>query len=122
MFRARFPGSGGLAACAALGSGWAIVDVILMTAMITIAATAVGTSRLGPEVLRDAAAAVFPVIYIGLPLGALAAVRATAGREAVLLIMAVIVISDWRSTTPVARSASVRWRRRSVRRRRAKAR
>jgi phosphatidate cytidylyltransferase len=88
------PGAAVLAACAALGSGWPIVDVILMTAMITIAATAVGSARLGPEVLRDVAAAVFPVVYIGLPLGALAAVRATAGREAVLLIMAVIVISD----------------------------
>ena len=88
------PGAAVLGACAALGSGWTIVDVILMTALITIAATAVGTARLGPEVLRDCAAAIFPAIYIGLPLGALAAVRATAGREAVLLIMAVIVISD----------------------------
>jgi phosphatidate cytidylyltransferase len=88
------PGAAVLGACAALGSGWAIVEVILMTASIAIAATAVGAARLGPEVLRDAAAAMFPVAYIGLPLGALAAVRATAGREAVLLIMAVIVISD----------------------------
>jgi phosphatidate cytidylyltransferase len=37
---------------------------------------------------------VFPVVYIGLPLGALAAVREIGGREAVLLIMATIVISD----------------------------
>jgi phosphatidate cytidylyltransferase len=34
------------------------------------------------------------VAYIGLPLGALAAVRASAGREAVLLIMGAIVVSD----------------------------
>ena len=88
------PGAAVLGACAALGSGWTIVDVLLMTALITIAATAVATARLGPEVLRDSAAAIFPAIYIGLPLGALAAVRATAGREAVLLIMSVIVISD----------------------------
>ena len=83
-----------LGACAALGGGSTIVEVILMTALITVAATAVGAAKLGPDVLRDAAAALFPVIYIGLPLGALAAVRSTAGREAVLLIMAVIVISD----------------------------
>lgn len=88
------PGAAVLGVCAALGSGWPVVEVILMTAVITIASTAVGTARLGPEVLRDGATAIFPAIYIGLPLGALAAVRATAGREAVLLIMAVIVISD----------------------------
>jgi phosphatidate cytidylyltransferase len=88
------PGAAVLGACAALGNGWPIVDVILMTALITIAATSVGAAKLGPEVLRDAAAALFPVVYIGLPLGALAAVRSTAGREAVLLIMAVVVISD----------------------------
>ena len=83
-----------LGACAALGSGWVIVDVILMTALIAIAAVAVGLARLGPEVLLNVTAAIFPIVYIGLPLGALASVRATAGREAVLLIMAVIVISD----------------------------
>ena len=88
------PGVAVLAACAALGSGWTISDVILLTALIAIAAVAVGEARLGPQVLLNVAAAIFPVVYIGLPLGALAAVRATAGREAVLLIMAVIVISD----------------------------
>jgi phosphatidate cytidylyltransferase len=88
------PGAAVLGACAALGSGWSMVEVILMTASIAIAATAVGTARLGPEVLRDAAAAIFPVAYIALPLGALAAIRMAAGRGAVLLIMAVIVISD----------------------------
>ena len=44
--------------------------------------------------MHDAAASVFAVIYIGLPLGALAAVRALAGREAILLLMVTIVISD----------------------------
>ena len=41
-----------------------------------------------------AAATAFALIYIGVPLGALAAVRAIGGREAVLLLMATIVISD----------------------------
>jgi len=80
--------------CAALGSGWAIVDVVMMTALIGIGALVVGMAKVGPESLHDAAAAIFPIAYIGLPLGALAAVRATAGREAVLLIMGAIVISD----------------------------
>ena len=40
------------------------------------------------------AATLFAPIYIGLPLGALAWVRATGGREAVLLLLATIVVSD----------------------------
>ncbi len=88
------PGAAVLGACAALGSGWAVVDVVLMTALITIGAAAVGSARPGPEILRDSAAALFPVVYIGLPLGALAAVRASGGREALLLLMTTIVISD----------------------------
>jgi phosphatidate cytidylyltransferase len=59
-----------------------------------IGALAVASGQPGPAILRDTAASALPVAYIGLPLGALAAVRAVAGREAVLLLMAVIVISD----------------------------
>jgi phosphatidate cytidylyltransferase len=88
------PGVAVLGVCAALGSGWAIVDVVIMTALIGIGAVIVGMARVGPESLHSAAAAIFPLAYIGLPLGALAAVRASAGREAVLLIMGAIVISD----------------------------
>ena len=40
------------------------------------------------------AASLLPLLYIGLPLGALAAVRLIGGREAVPLLMATIVISD----------------------------
>ena len=83
-----------LGACAALGSGAAPLDVVLLTAVITIGALAVGAGHPGPAVLRDAAAAILPILYIGLPLGALAAVRALAGREALLLLMGTIVISD----------------------------
>ncbi len=87
-------GAAVLAACAALGSGSIPLDVVLLTAVITIGALAVGSGRPGPAVLRDTAAAVLPILYIGLPLGALAAVRAVGGREAVLLLMLTIVISD----------------------------
>jgi phosphatidate cytidylyltransferase len=83
-----------LAACASLGGGYFSVDVVLMTSVIVIGALAVASGRPGPAILRDSAAALLPVLYIGLPLGALAAVRAIAGREAVLLLMATIVASD----------------------------
>jgi phosphatidate cytidylyltransferase len=87
-------GAAVLAACTALGSGSVPLDVVLLTAVITIGALAVGGGQPGPAVLRNVAAAVLPIVYIGLPLGALAAVRALGGREALLLLMATIVISD----------------------------
>ena len=87
-------GAAVLAACAALGSGSIPIDVVLFTALITTGALAVGAGQPGPAVLRDAAAAVLPILYIGLPLGALAAVRALGGREALLLLMLTIVVSD----------------------------
>src|SRR5690349_8001211 len=43
-----FPGVAVLGACAALGSGWPIVDVVLMTALIGIGAVIVGAARVGP--------------------------------------------------------------------------
>ncbi len=87
-------GAAVLAACAAVATGSGAADIVLMTTVIVIGSLAVASGQPGPAILRDTAASVLPVAYIGLPLGALAAVRAVAGREAVLLLMAVIVISD----------------------------
>jgi phosphatidate cytidylyltransferase len=87
-------GAAVLAACGSLGGGWIAADVVMMTALITVGAMAVGSGQPGPAILRDAAAAWFPIAYIGLPLGALAAVRTIGGREAVLLLMVAIIVSD----------------------------
>jgi phosphatidate cytidylyltransferase len=83
-----------LATCAALGSGDVPLDVVLLTALVTIGALAVGAAQPARRLLCEVGAAVLPILYIGLPLGALAAVRALGGREALLLLMATIVISD----------------------------
>jgi len=82
------------AACIGVGAGYEATDVIMMSAVIAVGAIAVGGGVVDPSVLRGTAAAILPIAYIGLPLGAIAAVRAFAGREAVLLLMATIVISD----------------------------
>ncbi len=87
-------GTAVLASCGAIGAGYGAVDVVVMSAIITIGALAVGSGQPGPAILRDAAAAWFPIGYLGLPLGALAAVRASGGRGAVLLMMVAIVVSD----------------------------
>jgi phosphatidate cytidylyltransferase len=70
------------------------VALVLLSAFIVVGAVSVARGRPGPGVLADAAATLFAPIYIGLPLGALAWVRAASGREAVLLLLAVIVVSD----------------------------
>ena len=81
-------------ACIGVGAGYDSTDVIMMSAVIAVGAIAVGGGVIDPAVLRGAAAAILPIAYIGLPLGAIAAVRTFAGREAVLLLMATIVVSD----------------------------
>jgi phosphatidate cytidylyltransferase len=87
-------GTAVVAACAAVGSGYVPAEIVLMTAVISIGALAVGAGQPGPAILRDVSASLFPVLYLGLPLGALVAVRVSGGREAVLLLMLAIVVSD----------------------------
>jgi phosphatidate cytidylyltransferase len=87
-------GAAVLAACAAVGGGYVSAEVILLTALLVTGALAVASGQPGPAILRDASASLFAVVYIGLPLGALAAIRVLGGREAVLLLVATIVVSD----------------------------
>jgi phosphatidate cytidylyltransferase len=93
---ARVAGGSGAAvalACFAVTSGGA--GTLLMAALIVVGAVAVSTAHPGPGVLASAGASIFAPVYIGLPLGALAAVRAQPhGREAVVLLLVTIVISD----------------------------
>jgi phosphatidate cytidylyltransferase len=81
-------------ACVCVGAGFADVETVLMSAVIAVGAMAVATGTPDPAVLRMVAASILPIAYIGLPLGAIAAVHGFAGREAVLLMMVTIVVSD----------------------------
>jgi phosphatidate cytidylyltransferase len=83
-----------VSACIAVGASLVSVDLLLMSAVIAFGALAVAGGTPGATTLHASVASVFPVAYIGLPLGALAAVRAISGREAVILLMLTIVISD----------------------------
>jgi phosphatidate cytidylyltransferase len=95
---ARIPivitGAAVAAACVAVGGEELPLDLVLLTAIIAIGAAALVRNEPGPEVLRDTAASVLPIVYIGVPLGAVAGIRVLAGREAILLLMATIVVSD----------------------------
>lgn len=87
-------GAGAVATCIAAAIPYGPVDVVLMCALLVIGAFTVSTGTPGPGLLRDVAVSVLPLVYIGLPLGALAAIRLIGGREALMLLLATIVISD----------------------------
>ncbi len=86
-----------------------LVYLVLMAGLIVVGAVSIGRGRPAPGVLADAAATLFAAIYIGLPLGALAAVRGILGafavrsdfpwpfgdgRAVLMVLLAVIVVSD----------------------------
>jgi phosphatidate cytidylyltransferase len=81
-------------ACLAVGAGAAPTEVVLMSAFVVIGGLAVAAGAPGRGMLNDVSAAVLPVLYIGMPLGALAAIRGLGGRESLLLLMLTIVVSD----------------------------
>jgi phosphatidate cytidylyltransferase len=82
------------AACVAVGSGSVPAEVVILGAMVLVGVVSVLVEAPGPGVLPRAAAAMLAPAYIGFPLGAIAAIRIMGGREAVLLLMATIVVSD----------------------------
>jgi phosphatidate cytidylyltransferase len=85
---------GVVAACVALGSGWVDVDVVLLSVFLLLGTVMISTRQPGRVVLPAAGAAALAVLYIGLPLGAIAAVRTLGGPDALLLLIATIVVSD----------------------------
>ena len=82
------------ALCGVVGLGLDGSELLLLAALVIVATWLVASRPPGPGVLAAAGAALFAVVYIGLPLGAIAGIRAVAGREAVVLLMITIVVSD----------------------------
>ena len=71
-----------------------ITVVVLMAAALTIGVVSLVSARRGRQMLLDTAASLFPILYLGMPIGALVAVRMSGGREAVTLLLATIMVSD----------------------------
>jgi phosphatidate cytidylyltransferase len=82
------------AACAAVGAWRSGLDAVLLTAFLLIGSIMVATRQPGSAALASAAAATLAIVYIGIPLGAIAAVRVLAGPEGLLLLIGAIVVSD----------------------------
>jgi len=79
-----------------LANGIAL-DAALMSAFVVLAALSLATFPTGRSdqgALARASASVFPMLYLGLPIGALIALRALRGREALFLLMLTVMVSD----------------------------
>ena len=83
-----------LAAAIAMAVPGVPLDVVLISAGVMIGGLTVGQGQPGAERLREAAASLFPMLYLGIPVGALVAVRASVSREALLVLIAIVVASD----------------------------
>jgi phosphatidate cytidylyltransferase len=70
------------------------IESVLAGALLLIALNVLASPRVGAPLLADTAAAVLVPVYIGMPLGCLVGVHAIAGKEAVLLLIATVAVSD----------------------------
>jgi phosphatidate cytidylyltransferase len=84
-------------ACVAVGVPGLPVEVALAGTTLGLSAVvlaAAAAGKKGGEALHDAAVSAFAPLYLGVPLGLLAATRWTLGREATLLLILTVACSD----------------------------
>jgi phosphatidate cytidylyltransferase len=73
---------------------WASLDVVLMAALVGVGALSLVEWQGGSDAVGLASAGLFPVFYLGLPFGAVVAIRESDGREALFLLILTIAVSD----------------------------
>jgi phosphatidate cytidylyltransferase len=83
-----------LFACAMVPFQWVDIESVLAASLLLVALNVLASPRTGAPLLADTAAAILAPVYIGLPLGSLVGVHAMAGKEAVLLLIATVAVSD----------------------------
>ena len=83
-----------LLACAMVPFEWIDIESVLAASLLMVAFNVLASARTGAPLLADTAAAMLAPVYIGLPLGSLVGVHAMAGKEAVLLLIATVAVSD----------------------------
>ena len=76
------------------GIPWVALDVALMSALVTLGALTLVHWRGGSDALAMVSAAIFPSLYLGLPTGAIIAIRETHGRAVLFLLILTVVVSD----------------------------
>jgi phosphatidate cytidylyltransferase len=74
--------------------GHELMEVGLMVSLLALGMGVMGSWRGGANALATVSASLFPMIYVGLPIGALVAVRRFAGASALFLLMLTVMVSD----------------------------
>lgn len=82
------------AALATAGPASPAAAVVVLMALVGLGTVALGRWAGGSDAAGAVAAAVFPVLYVGLPVGALVAIRTTYGAAGLFLLMLTVMISD----------------------------
>src|SRR5262249_3874815 len=70
------------------------LEVALMASLLGIGLSTLAAWRGDGHALSSAAVGLFPALYLGLPVGALAAVRTLRGPRGLFLLMLTIIVSD----------------------------
>ena len=70
------------------------LDAVLMSAMIVLTALALASWRGDRDAIGRASAATFPLLYLGLPVGALISIRQMKGPQGLFLLMLTVIVSD----------------------------
>lgn len=78
----------------AVGSGGLPLETALLAALLATGAVAVGEGRPDQDVLRQVGVMLLPVLYVGLPIGAMVAVHRDRGPLVLLLLIATTIVSD----------------------------
>jgi len=71
-----------------------LLDVIMLSTFVVLASVALASWRGDREVLGRTAASMFPLLYLGLPIGTLISIRSTRGPQGLFLLMLTVMVSD----------------------------
>jgi phosphatidate cytidylyltransferase len=70
------------------------IDAVLMSALVAVGALSLAQWRGGKDAIATVSASLLPALYLGLPIGAMIALRESRGPEVLFLLMITVVASD----------------------------
>jgi phosphatidate cytidylyltransferase len=70
------------------------IEAVLMAELIVMAIVALSTWRGGSGALATVSASLFPSLYLAIPIGAVVAIRESAGPAPLFLLMLTVIVSD----------------------------
>jgi phosphatidate cytidylyltransferase len=90
-----FPaGAAAMLTCAAFATASLPVDLVLMSALVALGALTLTLWSDGHDGLALVSASLFPSLYLGLPFGAIVAIREIRGAGTLFLLMLTVIVSD----------------------------